>query len=353
MKILSNIKDYTVDIVTGFDEIKALIELEDPFFVVDQKVYNLYFHELFNKIPTKKLYLVDALETNKTIDTALLICEAMLGNPSKRNSRLISFGGGIIQDITGFAANILYRGIRWTFVPTTLLAACDSCIGGKTSLNYKSYKNLLGTFYPPESVLICPSFFNTLDEMDYNSGLGEVFKFNLMTGENGLINIEKDIAALLARDTKLLVGYIETSLAYKKSYIEEDEFDLGIRKHLNFAHTFGHAFETSSNFTIPHGTAVAMGIIMANRVSLSRGLIDKDFVVRSEKMLLQIIKHRNIESLICVDVFVDAIKKDKKQSGDGINAILMNKELQLIIVNDLKIEEIHEGLNILFEHLKG
>ncbi len=111
--------------------------------------------------------MLEANEENKVISTVLSICEKIMEMPSKRNTVLLSIGGGIIQDITGFVANVIYRGIRWIFIPTTLLAACDSCIGGKTSLNYKTYKNLLGTFYPPDEIHICSQMFRTLGEKDF------------------------------------------------------------------------------------------------------------------------------------------------------------------------------------------
>ena len=145
MKIQSKLKEYDIIIESSTDFLTGLSKVSNAQFVIDEKVYHLY-KELFADIPEDRLILVEALEKNKVIDTALDICEKITEIPAKRNATLISIGGGIIQDITGFVANITYRGINWIFVPTTLLAACDSCIGGKTSLNYKKYKNLLGTF---------------------------------------------------------------------------------------------------------------------------------------------------------------------------------------------------------------
>ena len=141
-------------------------------------------------LPKEQLYILEATEENKRIETALEICEIMTNIPAKRNARLISFGGGIVQDVTGFVANILYRGIHWTFFPTTLLAACDSCIGGKTSLNYKKFKNLLGTFFPPDRLIICYPVFWTFSEKDFLTGFGEVVKFNVMFGESVVRNVK-------------------------------------------------------------------------------------------------------------------------------------------------------------------
>ena len=139
MDIQSRFKTYSVNFVESFDDLDELVKQDESFFVIDQNVYNLY-EDRFPSFPKNRIYLLDAVAENKTIDTALEICELLTSMPSKRNTHLISIGGGIVQDITGFVATSIYRGIRWTFYPTTLLSACDSCIGGKSSLNYKKFK---------------------------------------------------------------------------------------------------------------------------------------------------------------------------------------------------------------------
>ena len=325
------------------------------FYVIDRKVVELY-REVFTEIPKERLFLLDALERNKTIETALVICEAMTAIPAKRNATLISVGGGITQDITGFVANVLYRGIHWIFVPTTLLAACDSCIGSKTSLNYKSYKNLLGTFYPPDELHICPAVFATLTKQDYLSGLGEVVKFNLMAGE--IDAIETDLPELLARKEETIERYVQKSLAFKKPFIEADEFDRGIRIHLNFAHTFGHAFEAVTDYAIPHGTAVAMGMIMANAIAHDRGSIEDSIWQRMDRILTRIIDlnlleqengFTGIENFSMASI-LDKIKKDKKQVDENITAVLFTDEdLTLSVVHDVRSEEI----SLAYEHLKA
>lgn len=353
MIIKSSIKDYKVQIEDSFSFFDTLLSTDNTLFVVDKKLYGLYEKELFCRIPMDKLYLIEALEDNKTIETALSVCEKMTEIPGKRNARLVSFGGGIIQDITGFAANILYRGIHWTFVPTTLLGACDSCIGGKTSLNYKSFKNLLGTFYPPEEIYICPKFFSTLSEKDFESGLGEVVKFNIMSGTAGLKRIESQIGGLLERKPEMLEEFLRTSLAFKKDFIEEDEFDRGVRIHLNFAHTFGHAFETMSKYEIPHGTAVAMGMIVADRVSLYRGCMEESICIRAEQLLKKII-HVDLDGIDWdMDEVVKAIRKDKKQIDDALTCVLMEDDMKIKVVHDLKREEIERAVGEMLKLLRS
>lgn len=354
MKIISKFKTYDVILESNQDFLINLCKTPNAQFVIDSKVYELY-KESFHNIPKERLCLIEAIETNKVIDTALDICEKITEIPAKRNATLISIGGGIIQDITGFVANITYRGINWIFVPTTLLAACDSCIGGKTSLNYKNYKNLLGTFFPPDEIHICSKMFATLTDRDFKSGLGEVVKFNIMAGENGLVNIENNIDELLERKPDVINRFVDTSLNFKKKFIEIDEFDKGERIKLNFAHTFGHAIEVITKYEIPHGTAVAIGMIMANSISEKRGLLNHDIVERSENVLLRVIDI-NIGLLDKpLSDYMKAIKKDKKQVNDSLTAVLISsygKEGELSIIHDLKEKEVHNAIEY-FKQLYG
>lgn len=348
MIIKSSFKQYKVVFEKNYGFLKNFFEGKETFFVIDRKVFELYRDNIFNGLAFEKIFLIDAQEQKKNIQTVLDICETMTKLDAKRNIHLISVGGGIIQDITGLAANILYRGIRWTFVPTTLLAACDSCIGGKTSLNYKSFKNLLGTFYPPDCIYIYPDVLQTLTENDFKSGLGEVIKFNIMYGTEGIRRIEENITALLARDEKVVGEFIKTSLEFKKKFIEEDEFDRGIRIHLNFAHTFGHAIESVTRYAVPHGTAVAMGMIIADYISYQRRELDKKTIERIEKLLLQIIPSEYDISTIAIRDIIQAIRKDKKQTDAGLKAVLFDKNMKLTICADIKEEEITDAL----KHLK-
>lgn len=348
MKIISNSKEYTIHHEDRIDFLYNKLELQKDdisvFWVIDENVYNIYYH-IFGAINKKGMYVIRANEENKTIECALQLCERMVEMNMKKNTQLISVGGGIIQDITGFVANIMYRGIKWKFIPTTLLAACDSCIGGKTSLNYKNYKNLLGTFYPPDDIYICPTFFETLSEQDFFSGLGEVLKFNIMRGEEQIGYIEEDFNELLKRNQKILRRYIILSLEFKKKFIEVDEYDQGIRKHLNFAHTFGHAIETITHYEIPHGTAVAMGILMANSISRERGYIKQVTKERIEDLVLQILPEYKFEQSFEVSNMIKAMLKDKKQENEQLRLVLLvNDELKLGIVEDVNVDEIRHSI---------
>ena len=181
---------------------QKILRDKKTFIVIDKIVYGIYKSALFDGIDDNTIFIFDSIEQNKNVKNALNICEKMAGLSIKRNDTIVSIGGGIVQDVTGFAANIYNRGIKWIFIPTTLLAQADSCIGGKTSLNYLNYKNILGTFYSPDNIFIYIDFVKTLTSEDYLSGLGEVAKFNIMSAKDGIELLERNIDKLMARDIK-------------------------------------------------------------------------------------------------------------------------------------------------------
>lgn len=353
MIVHSAAKNYTLSLEPSLAFTGELLARDNAFFVIDANVYRLY-PALFSAIPAEKRYLLDATEENKVIDTALAIVRRMTDIPGKRNAWLVSFGGGITQDVSGFAANILYRGVRWAFTPTTLLAACDSCLGGKTSLNLPPYKNLLGTFFAPDEIHVCPAFFHTLEEADYLSGLGEVVKFNILAGEDGVSSLAPRMDALLRRDDDAVAYYTERSLAFKKPFVEEDEFDRGRRVLLNYGHTFGHAIESASRYAVPHGTAVAMGSLMANRISLARGMLTECAMLRREALLTAILPAGVADKLaFSTDALVDAVRRDKKNIDARMTAVLLSGENTLSVVHDLTAAEICAAFDALTGLLSG
>ncbi|MEI8198974.1 MAG: AroB-related putative sugar phosphate phospholyase (cyclizing) [Eubacteriales bacterium] len=351
MNIKSHIKDYIAEIEPDFSFFAELKTKKNSLFVVDRNVFNLYRTILFQDIDESLLFILDASEEYKTMETVLQICEKFTLMSAKRNALLISIGGGIVQDITGFAANILYRGISWIFIPTTLLACCDSCIGSKTSLNYKQFKNLLGTFYPPDELYICSKFFDTLTDLDFMSGLGEVVKFNVMSGEAGVDMIERNMDLLLARDSDTLNRFVELSLHFKKPYIEKDEFDKGERINLNFAHTFGHAIESVSDYNIPHGSAVAIGMLIANRISVTRGYMDADMAARIEKICRKILTLHIEPEYFKLESIINAIKKDKKQISESLTAVLLSNNMNIQVYHDIHESEIEEAIRYVLKQL--
>ncbi len=344
MKIQSYLKEYEADFYLNFSFLEELSKKEHTYYIVDEKVYRLYEEQLAQYINAEPHFLLEAVETNKTIDMALKIIDQMVEMKSKRNTTLISIGGGIVQDVSGFIANILYRGISWVWIPTTLLAQADSCIGSKTSLNYKNYKNILGYFYPPDRILIDTTFVHSLEEKDYLSGIGEMVKCALMAGYDSFCRTRDNIPGLLRREKAVLETEITKALAFKKKVIERDEFDKGFRNIMNYGHTFGHALESTSHYAIPHGQAVSFGILVANQISNLRGWLSEEKTREIAETLYQIVLLDLLKDDYFSEEYLSVLKKDKKFTGTTHTCILFDgngvKRYQ-----DVTDEEIMEACN--------
>jgi len=223
MKISSKIRDYTVYFTETTDFLRDLERFPQRCYVVDENVWRLYADSCLRDLDRTSVIIQPVNEERKNLASVQEIYDRLMERYAKRNMTLISIGGGIVQDITGFVASTLYRGINWVYVPTTLLAQADSCIGSKTSLNYKGFKNLIGTFYPPSEIFIYTPFLTTLTDMDFFSGLGEVVKLHILGGET---KAQEGIALLpqmLKREPAALLQGVQNSLAIKHTYIAEDD----------------------------------------------------------------------------------------------------------------------------------
>jgi len=347
--IKSRIRDFSVEFVDDFSFVEELLNIKNYIVIVGQTVYKYYKDIIFSRFPKDRVVIIKLNEQRKTLNTVTEIYKKLLPLTAKKNLTLISFGGGINQDVTGFVASTLYRGINWIFVPTTLLAMADSAIGLKTSLNHESYKNVLGTFYPPSMIFICTDFLNTLGKTDYLSGVGEIIKFMLMK-KNAIKNLDDSIKKIeklkLNKDKKFVTNVIKESIKIKKSYMEGDEFDLGKRNLLNYGHEIGHALESTSNFRIPHGIGVIIGIIFANLVSVQRGWIDESLNEKINKLLLlpNIKTVKLKKEYFDYEIILEKIKKDKKRISDKLPLVLPKKNLNLVKITDLDFVEFKKAL---------
>ena len=346
MIIKSSIRDYRLDFVETGEFMDSLIGQPQHIFIADGKVWNLYKPSIFKKIPVDQTILQPISEGLKNLESVSKLYDHLITLQAKRNITLVVLGGGILQDICGYVASTLYRGVKWIFVPTTLLAQADSCIGGKTSLNYKNYKNLIGTFSPPSEIIIYPKFLLTLSELDYYSGLGEVIKLHIMGGKDKTEEIRAQLPLLKKKDIFILIKAITASLLIKKEYIEGDEFDSGRRNLLNYGHCFGHAIETISNFGIPHGQAVVVGMILANLVARNRGVLShdtNDYIYNELLKLSLIIARKQLE--LKADDLIQAMKKDKKRTGEDLALIMMDDNFSFSRVNDLTEKEAKKAIS--------
>jgi len=345
MKVKSYVGEYVAETYSDFSFLDEINTIEKKFFIIDQNVYQLYQEVLGKILKGQPNYIVVAEEENKNIETALAIIERMIELESKRNTVLIAIGGGIVQDIAAFIANIIYRGINWILIPTTLLAQADSCIGSKTSLNFKQYKNIMGYFYPPQKIYINTNFVNTLLEKDYYSGLGEIMKCAIMAGFDSFQSTSSHIDLLKRRDEKVLQQEITKALMFKKSVIERDEFDRDFRNIMNYGHTFGHALETTSGYDIPHGQGVSFGMMIANEISCARGYISEQMKVQLNKAIKEIV-HSDLIKAEYFDEsrYLPTLRKDKKYTGGKHTCILFNGD-SVARYSDIKDEEIVAAIN--------
>lgn len=336
MIVHSNIRDYEV-VFTDFFNFVEELKIEHRFVVIDKIVYEKYGHILEGLYNKENLFILDSREENKTLQTAIEIINIMMKMGSKRNTKLIAIGGGIVQDVSCFVATVLYRGIEWHLIPTTLLAQTDSCIGGKSSINYSNNKNLLGTFYPPTKIFIDPGFLDSIQRKEYYSGLGEILKCSIMQGKEVYYETKSNIDKILTGNKAALIYEIKKTLAFKKSIIEIDEFDKGIRNIMNYGHTFGHAIESATEYAIPHGQAVSIGIAVANEVSINRGYMTSEYADDIFNVIKRIID--SIDIMPSPDSVLHFMKNDKKYKGEMHTCILLSGD-HVERVGDIKDEEV-------------
>ncbi len=225
-------------------------------------------------------------EAHKTWDAVDAITTTLLREACDRRTTLYALGGGVVGDITGFAAACYMRGVPFVQVPTTLLAQVDSSVGGKTAINHTLGKNMIGAFYQPVAVVCDLSTLNTLPDREFRSGLAEVIKYGPIADATFLAWLEAHLDALLARDPTALLHAVKRSCEIKAAVVRADERETGLRAILNFGHTFGHAIEGALGYgTWLHGEAVACGMVLASSLSVKLGLMPSAFAQRMQHLV--------------------------------------------------------------------
>lgn len=322
--------------------IRAMNENTKNFLLIDKSVAELYFEDL--SFAEGRNMVIESIESIKNIYTALEIIEYLEKIEFTKADTLIVVGGGIIQDLGAFVAACFKRGINWVFYPTTLLAMCDSCIGGKTGLNHNSAKNQVALFSAPVKVVLNINFLKTLTASEIRSGLGEIYKLCIIGGETFFEIYEKLVVDGKVNNIADLKRLILAALYIKKAVIEEDEFEKSYRKSLNYGHTFGHAFEILGDYKIPHGQAVALGAVIANKISLDQELIDQDFYQRLKKCAFELIDI-NIVKTISMENLARIVKKDKKVLNTEVSLVLVRKPGNIVFVKMIVDESINTLVN--------
>jgi 3-dehydroquinate synthase len=341
INVKSKIKDYSVNFVS-LSEIHKLIGEDYHLAVVDKNVANY-----FPKFYLGDVIVLDTDEDLKSWRGLEKIFDEFAAKKVNTQTKLIVIGGGVLQDAVGFCASVYCRGIEYYLVPTTLLSQIDSCVGGKTSINYGSRKNILGTFYPPKEILICEDWLYGLNKENFCSGLGELFKFDILRNK-----IQESKVNELISGNENVLHHIYESLKYKIYILEIDEFDKKERKYLNFGHTFGHALEITSNYKLSHGYAVVIGCLIALKISVDLFDYNKEDFALALNLAKNILKNTiNIEeNWFDYDSLMECVKSDKKNTG-CLNMVLLKDNNPVIQkIDDYSI--IKEALVNVYEALR-
>ena len=317
--VKSIIHNYSVKFIDNIPDALQDILLDGDVIIIDNKLLTLY-PDLSSILTGYKIIVIDANENQKSYEGLKPVITELIESGFRKNHRLVGIGGGIVQDITAFTASVMYRGVQWIFFPTTLLAQGDSCIGSKTSINFGAYKNQLGGFYPPNQILIDMNILETLPPSDMQSGFGEMSHYFVIAGKADF-EFYKQNYPIARGDKSVLAKIVARSLEIKKGYIEIDEFDVNERQVFNYGHSFGHAIESLTNYAIPHGIAVSIGMDMANYVSVQLKLLDPNIRMEIRELLEQIWAGYDVSQLQ-VDIFRNALAKDKKNVGKELRLIL-------------------------------
>ena len=242
--------------------------------VTNETIAPLYLEPLLAMLPNADSIILPDGEQFKQLATVERVFEALLNQRHNRTTTLLALGGGVVGDMTGFAAACYQRGVKFIQIPTTLLAQVDSSVGGKTGVNHALGKNMIGAFHQPVAVLIDTDTLSSLPAREYQAGLAEVIKYGLICDADFFIWLEQNMSALMARDQAALQYAIARSCKNKAKVVAADEREGGIRAILNLGHTFGHAIETATHYKVwLHGEAVGLGMIMALDLSMRLGLI--------------------------------------------------------------------------------
>ena len=279
-------------------------------------------------------------EESKVLDTVRSIYDRFLELEVDRSTFVIGIGGGIVCDITGYAASTYMRGLSFGFVPSTLLAQVDAAIGGKNGVNLQGFKNIVGTFRQPRFVLCDPDLLPTLPRREILCGMAEIVKHALIKSASYFEFLEKERLPLQNLDGRAVFHAVDQSVRIKTEVVQADAEEAGERRLLNFGHTLGHALEKQKGLS--HGEAVSLGMVLAARISSARGLIS----FRSVDRILSLLKNLGLptEASVDWDIMLEDIRKDKKRKGTGIHFVFL-REIGRALDEMLSYGEIKEHLD--------
>ncbi len=319
--------------------------------ITDSRVKGFYADEVSEALrdSCREVFVFDFPngEQSKNLDTVKNIYEFLIQNKFGRKDMLLALGGGVVGDITGFAAATYLRGVDFIQIPTTLLAQVDSSIGGKTGVDFDQYKNMVGAFYMPKLVYMNISTLRTLDDRQYYSGMGEVLKHGLIKNASFYEWIIENMYEIHDRNLDVLEDMVYKSCTCKKIVVEKDPTEKGERAILNFGHTIGHAIEKAKNFELMHGECVALGCVAAAYISWKRNLLSKDEYYEIRDMFVPFNLPISIENIDPEEIY-ELTTSDKKVEEGRLKFILLKKVGKAMIDTTVTREEIMAGINEIY-----
>ena len=315
--------------------------------VTNETVAPLYLEKVkpaFEKFQVETVILPDG-EQYKNLDTLNTIFDALLTAKFDRKCTLVALGGGVVGDITGFAAASYQRGVSFIQIPTTLLAQVDSSVGGKTGVNHPLGKNMIGAFHQPRCVLADTGTLNTLEDRQLSAGIAEVIKYGLIRDLEFFKWLESNIEKLVNRDLEALAFAIERSCQNKAEVVAADELEAGQRALLNLGHTFGHAIEAGMGYGAwLHGEAVSAGMVMAMDLSFRLGWVNEEDLQRTRKILEQSNLPIDGPKDLSIRRYLEIMAVDKKAAAGQIRLVLQKAIGHAIVTQDFSAEKLRETL---------
>ena len=340
---------FTTDFSSLAKEIASLgFEKRKIAIITDTNVSKIFAQEVKNKLDevsdTVVIYEIPAGESNKQLSEISKMYEFLMERHFDRHDLIVALGGGVVGDMSGFCAATYLRGISFVQVPTTLLAQTDSSVGGKTGVDLRGVKNMVGAFYMPRLVYINVSTLKTLDDRQYASGFAEVMKYGLIKDQNFYEFLIENMYEIGDKDPDVLMEMIKKSCDIKRAVVEKDPTEKGERALLNYGHTLGHAIEKHKNFELTHGECVALGSIAAAFISWKRELISMEEYYEIRDMFVPFNLPISIED-VDKEAVLDLTKSDKKSDSGKIKFILLKKIGKAFIDDTVTREEMSKALD--------
>ncbi|WP_099468130.1 3-dehydroquinate synthase [Konateibacter massiliensis] len=318
--------------------------------VTDSNVGGIYAKELEEILKTVAggvvTYTFPAGEENKNLDTVRNLYEKLIIEKFDRKDMLVALGGGVVGDLTGYAAATYLRGIDFIQIPTTLLSQVDSSIGGKTGVDFDAYKNMVGAFHQPRLVYMNLSALTSLSEAQFYSGMGEILKHGLIKNEGYYIWLIEHLYEIYEKEMDILEEMVYESCLIKSAVVQKDPTEQGDRALLNFGHTIGHAVEKLKNFELLHGECVALGSVAASYLSWKRGNLTKEEFYEIRDMYVAFNLPITVTGIVPEEV-LEAVKRDKKMDSGQIKFILLKKMGKAVIDSTVTDEELLEAIQFI------